>query len=72
MLLPIDDSVLKENPRFANLYKTLTTEILNPDCSTKDDLDPTAGQRNAVREVSFATTMSPSSPSSKRPMSGPS
>ncbi|KAI0394601.1 hypothetical protein F5Y17DRAFT_427409 [Xylariaceae sp. FL0594] len=50
MLPPVDDTILKENPRFADLYKTLIIENLNPDGTTRDEADPTAGQRNAVRE----------------------
>ncbi|KAI1815067.1 hypothetical protein GGS20DRAFT_364367 [Poronia punctata] len=50
MLPPIDDDVLRDNPKFAALYKTITTEILNPDVSTRDAIDPTSKQRNGVRE----------------------
>ncbi|KAI1276482.1 hypothetical protein F5Y07DRAFT_137514 [Xylaria sp. FL0933] len=46
MLPPVDDSVLKNNPRFEKLYNTITTSILNPDGSTKTD--PSAKQRDAV------------------------
>ncbi|KAI5456296.1 hypothetical protein BGZ63DRAFT_366905 [Mariannaea sp. PMI_226] len=45
---PVDESVLKNNPDFANLYKKLTHVILNPDGSTKDD--PATKERAAVRE----------------------
>ncbi|KAI0515116.1 hypothetical protein F5B22DRAFT_608381 [Xylaria bambusicola] len=48
MLPPVDNSVLTNNPRFEKLYNTITTSILNPDGSTK--LDPSAKQRDAVRE----------------------
>ncbi|KAK0705478.1 hypothetical protein B0H67DRAFT_649805 [Lasiosphaeris hirsuta] len=48
MLPPVEDSVLQSNPDFAALYKTLTTAILNPDGSTKND--PATKERNAVRE----------------------
>ncbi|KAM0335613.1 hypothetical protein ACHAQA_000661 [Verticillium albo-atrum] len=37
MLPPVDQSVLQNNPDFASLYHTLTTAILNPDGSTKND-----------------------------------
>lgn len=49
MFPPIDDAVLENNPDFANLYKTLTTVILNPNGSTKEDAG--AKEREAVREV---------------------
>lgn len=49
MLPPVEDSVLQSNPDFAVLYTTLTTAILNPDGSTKND--PAAKERKAVREV---------------------
>ncbi|KAM5345608.1 hypothetical protein ACJ41O_011469 [Fusarium nematophilum] len=48
MFPPVDDSVLKSNPDFANLYNKLTNVILNPDGSTKED--PAAKERAAVRE----------------------
>ncbi|PHH79194.1 hypothetical protein CDD82_2538 [Ophiocordyceps australis] len=35
MLPMVDDEVLQANPRFARLYAKLTTEILNPDGSTR-------------------------------------
>lgn len=35
MLPPIDPLTLQSNPRFAALYKRLTTTILNPDGSVK-------------------------------------
>ncbi|PHH62737.1 hypothetical protein CDD81_6725 [Ophiocordyceps australis] len=35
MLPMVDDEVLEANPRFARLYAKLTTEILNPDGSTR-------------------------------------
>ncbi|KAM0282852.1 hypothetical protein ACHAQH_002856 [Verticillium albo-atrum] len=37
MLPPVEQSVLQNNPDFASLYHTLTTAILNPDGSTKND-----------------------------------
>ncbi|KAI0966119.1 hypothetical protein F4678DRAFT_466909 [Xylaria arbuscula] len=46
MFPPINDAVLKNNPRFEKLYNTITTSILNPDGSTK--ADPAAKQRDAV------------------------
>ncbi|KAI0401777.1 hypothetical protein F4802DRAFT_600779 [Xylaria palmicola] len=48
MLPPVDDAILKKNPRFEKLYEALTTSILNPDGSTK--IDPSAQQRDAVRQ----------------------
>ena len=35
MLPPVEISTLEDNPQFAALYKRLTTNILNPDGSTK-------------------------------------
>lgn len=53
MLPPIDSSVLKNNPQFANLYKGLTELILNDDGSTKlHPQNPVAQERKAVTEVS--------------------
>jgi len=49
MLPPVEDAVLRDNPEFASLYNTLTTAILNPNGSTKND--PAAKEREAVREV---------------------
>ncbi|RNJ60547.1 hypothetical protein D7B24_007471 [Verticillium nonalfalfae] len=37
MLPPIEQSILDNNPDFASLHHTLTTVILNPDGSTKND-----------------------------------
>ncbi|KAI1734576.1 hypothetical protein F4680DRAFT_437947 [Xylaria scruposa] len=48
MLPPVDDRILKNNPRFEKLYNTITTSTLNPDGSTK--MDPAALQRDAVRQ----------------------
>lgn len=49
MLPPIKESVLNDNPDFANLYKKLTTTVLNSDGSTKND--PAANEQAAVHEV---------------------
>lgn len=49
MFPPVEDSVLQNNPDFANLYNKLTNLVLNPDGSTKED--PRAKERAAVREV---------------------
>lgn len=49
MLPPIDEAVLKTNPDFDRLYKTLTSSLLNPDGSSKST-DPTAKKRDAVRD----------------------
>ncbi|KAK3990793.1 hypothetical protein QBC44DRAFT_324747 [Cladorrhinum sp. PSN332] len=48
MIPPVDDSVLRNNPQFAELYTTLTTVILNPDGSTRKD--PAAKKRAVVRK----------------------
>ncbi|KAF5670304.1 hypothetical protein FDENT_11326 [Fusarium denticulatum] len=48
MFPPVEDSVLQNNPDFANLYNKLTNLVLNPDGSTKED--PRAKERAAVRE----------------------
>ena len=50
MLPPVDESVLTANPDFEKLYKSLSTEILHPDGSTKKEAD--AEERDAVRQVS--------------------
>ncbi|KAI1471859.1 uncharacterized protein F4812DRAFT_196620 [Daldinia caldariorum] len=47
MLPPLDEAVLKQNPDFDRLYKTLTTSLLNPDGSTRSN-DPAAKKREAV------------------------
>ncbi|KAI1319498.1 hypothetical protein F5Y16DRAFT_101218 [Xylariaceae sp. FL0255] len=46
MLPPIDSNILKNNPKFSQLYESITTDILNPDASTKTD--PHAHSRDAV------------------------
>lgn len=51
MLPPLEEAVLKNNPDFAALYGTLSTAILNPDGTTKDDKSHVARERDAVREV---------------------
>ncbi|KAM7189421.1 hypothetical protein V8F20_010151 [Naviculisporaceae sp. PSN 640] len=48
MLPPIEESILQNNPDFAALYSTLTSVILNPDGSTKND--PAAKERKTVHE----------------------
>ncbi|KAL0471159.1 hypothetical protein QR685DRAFT_276374 [Neurospora intermedia] len=51
MLPPIDSSVLKNNPQFANLYKSLTELVLNDDGSTKlHPQNPVAQERKAVTD----------------------
>ncbi len=52
MFPPVEDAVLQNNPEFATLYNTLTTVILNPNGSTKNE--PAAKEREAVREASAA------------------
>ncbi|KAI0112326.1 hypothetical protein F4776DRAFT_350856 [Hypoxylon sp. NC0597] len=49
MLPPIDEAVLKNNPDFERLYKTVTDSLLNADGSTKSN-DPAAKKRDAVRD----------------------
>ncbi|KAB5583479.1 hypothetical protein GE09DRAFT_302954 [Coniochaeta sp. 2T2.1] len=49
MLPPVDDAVLQNNPDFATLYNTLTTAVLNPNGSTKND--PARKEREAVRDA---------------------
>lgn len=49
MFPPVEDSVLQNNPEFANLWKKLTNVVLNPDGSTKED--PAAKERKQVKEV---------------------
>lgn len=51
MLPPVEESVLQSNPEFAALYSTVTTAILNPDGTTKDDQGRPARERDAVRKV---------------------
>ncbi|KAH6966738.1 hypothetical protein EDB82DRAFT_541805 [Fusarium venenatum] len=48
MFPPVEDSVLQNNPDFANLYNKLTNVVLNPDGSTQND--PRAKERASVRE----------------------
>ncbi|KAI1651303.1 uncharacterized protein F4817DRAFT_181141 [Daldinia loculata] len=47
MLPPVDEAVLKQNPNFDRLYKTLTGSLLNPDGSTRSN-DSAAKKRDAV------------------------
>ncbi|KAI1770564.1 hypothetical protein F4818DRAFT_432580 [Hypoxylon cercidicola] len=49
MLPPIDEAVLKNNPDFERLYKSVTGSLLNADGSTKSN-DPTAKKRDAVHD----------------------
>lgn len=50
MLPPCDPTILENNPQFKRLYQNLTTNLLNPDGSTRtNDLQPV---RREVREVS--------------------
>ncbi|UZP42547.1 hypothetical protein NXS19_010363 [Fusarium pseudograminearum] len=48
MFPPVEDSVLQNNPDFANLYNKLTNVVLNPDCSTQNG--PRAKERASVRQ----------------------
>lgn len=52
MLPPIDETILKSNPDFERLYKTVTSSLLNSDGSTKSH-DTAAKKRDAVREVGW-------------------
>jgi hypothetical protein len=54
MFPPVEASVLAENPDFAKLHATLTTDILNSDGTTK--ADPASKARDAVRAVSLHHT----------------
>ncbi|KAL1855354.1 hypothetical protein Daus18300_011072 [Diaporthe australafricana] len=47
MLPPVEEAVLQNNPEFAALYSTLTTAVLNPDGTTKDDKSQAARERHA-------------------------
>lgn len=53
MFPPVDEEVLRNNPGFANLYKTLTTTVLNPDGSSRHDAEARA--RGDVQKVSWST-----------------
>ncbi|KAA8574453.1 hypothetical protein EYC84_005916 [Monilinia fructicola] len=46
MLPPVEESVLQSNPKFAELYKKLSNNILNPNGSTKNH--PAQKERDAV------------------------
>ncbi|QPC79791.1 hypothetical protein HYE68_010543 [Fusarium pseudograminearum] len=48
MFPPVEDSVLQNNPDFANLYNKLTNVVLNPDCSSQNG--PRAKERASVRQ----------------------
>lgn len=52
MLPPVEKTVLEDNPEFAAMYSTLTTAILNPDGTTRDDQSRAARERDAVRKAS--------------------
>lgn len=49
MFPPVEQKILQSNPEFAKLYRIITTAILNPDGSTKDDAE--AKDRAAVQKV---------------------
>jgi len=50
MIPPCDPAILENNPQFKKLYQHLTTELLNPDGSTRaNDAHPA---RKAVQNVS--------------------
>ncbi|KAF7866845.1 hypothetical protein EAF04_005686 [Stromatinia cepivora] len=46
MLPPVEEAVLQSNPKFADLYKKLSTNILNPNGSTKNH--PAQEERDTV------------------------
>ncbi|KAH6604947.1 hypothetical protein Trco_006654 [Trichoderma cornu-damae] len=48
MFPPVEQKVLQSNPEFAKLYRIITTAILNPDGSTKEDVE--AKDRAAVQK----------------------
>ncbi|KAL6879600.1 hypothetical protein HDV57DRAFT_114081 [Trichoderma longibrachiatum] len=48
MFPPVEQKILQSNPDFAKLYRVITTAILNPDGSTKDDAE--AKDRAAVQK----------------------
>jgi hypothetical protein len=50
MFPPLEQKMLQSNPDFAKLYRVITTAILNPDGSTKEDAE--AKDRAAVQKVS--------------------
>lgn len=58
MLPPIDDTVLRANPDFCKIYKTLTTVKLNPDGTSTLDARQQK-ERDAVRTVCFVDYMAP-------------
>lgn len=49
MIPPCDPSILDKNPQFKKLHQHLTTNLLNPDTSTKADGD--IPEQKAVAEV---------------------
>ncbi|RFU80637.1 hypothetical protein TARUN_1593 [Trichoderma arundinaceum] len=57
MFPPVDQKILQSNPEFAKLYRIITTAILNPDGSTKDDFE--AKDRAAVQKRAIATATPP-------------
>lgn len=49
MLPPVEESVLQRNPKFADLCKKLSTDVLNPNGSTKNH--PAQKERDTVSAV---------------------
>lgn len=49
MFPPVEQKILQSNPEFAKLYRIITTAILNPDGSTKEDDE--AKDRATVQKV---------------------
>ncbi|KAK2603953.1 hypothetical protein QQS21_003888 [Conoideocrella luteorostrata] len=70
MLPPVDEQVIRENPEFSKLYKTLQNDVLNPDGSTKCDssLRERTGVQKYLLERAITTT---SLPDPKKPTSRP-
>ncbi|TFB04300.1 Uncharacterized protein CCMA1212_003322 [Trichoderma ghanense] len=48
MFPPVEQKILQSNPEFAKLYRVITTAILNPDGSTREDAE--AKDRAAVQK----------------------
>lgn len=51
MIPPLDSAVLAANPKFAQLHKTLSTKLLDPNGGTRNH--PAQAERDAVSTVRF-------------------
>ena len=60
MLPPCDPAILENNPQFKRLYQNLTTNLLNPDASTRANHAQPA--RKAVLEVRAQTVQNLDNP----------